>query len=90
MKKSFFARGPKEYDPIDLVYSSNAMQVEKNQSIRGLVTRLKENPILRYFCGFEVLGKVPSESTFSRFLDKLVIWKNLSVCFMTLLLKQKN
>ncbi|MGL5764081.1 MAG: transposase [Sarcina sp.] len=32
---------------------------------------LKENPVLRYNCGFEVLGKVPSTSTFSRFLDKI-------------------
>lgn len=47
------------------------MQVKKINSIKDLVLKLKENPVLRYSCGFDVLGSVHSKSTFSRFIDGL-------------------
>ncbi|WP_420834474.1 transposase [Caloranaerobacter azorensis] len=46
--------------------------------------------MLRYCCGFEVLGKIPSESTFSRFLDKLVENDELEKLFHELVIKAKK
>lgn len=37
---------------------------------KSLITCLKYSPLLAYWCGFEVLKKIPSESTFSRFEAK--------------------
>jgi hypothetical protein len=66
------------------------MQVEKIQTIKDLVLQLKQNPVLRYCCGFDVLGKVPSESTFSRFLDKLAQTDELEKLFHELVIKAKE
>ncbi len=90
LRKSFIARGPKGYDPTNLVYALIAMQVEKIQSIKALVTRLKEDPVFSYSCGFDILGNVPSESTFSRFLDKLSNTKELENLFHDLVIKAKE
>ena len=54
---------------IDLLYAFIAMQIERIPTVRDLVKKLRENPVLRYKCGFDVLGRVPSESTFSRFMN---------------------
>lgn len=62
-------RGPKGYDPASLIYALIAMQVEKIQSIKGLVTKLNENPVLRYCCGFDVLAKAHLNLLF---LDSLI------------------
>lgn len=70
LRKSSDSKGPKGYKPTTMIYALIAMQVEKIQTIKDLVLNLRQNPILRYCCGFKVLGKAPSESTFSRFLDK--------------------
>ncbi|WP_276717277.1 transposase, partial [Caloranaerobacter azorensis] len=66
------------------------MQAEKIQTIKDLAQKLKENSILRCCCGFEVLGKVPSGSTFSRFLDKLVKNNELEKSFHELVIKAKK
>jgi hypothetical protein len=66
------------------------MQVEKIQTIKDLVLNLKQNPVFRYCCGFDVLGRVPSESTFSRFLDKLCKVETLSDLFHELVCKAKD
>lgn len=90
MKKSFIARGPKGYNPVNLLYALIAMQVEKITSIKSLVTRLKEDPVFRYSCGFDVLGRVPSESTFSRFINKLSNTEELQNLFHDLVIKAKK
>ncbi len=66
------------------------MQIEKIQSIKDLVLKLKENPVLRYCCDFDVLGKVPSQSTFSRFLNKLIDIQELEQLFYDLVIKAKE
>ena len=48
-----------------------AMQVERIPTLTDLSYKLKTNQILRYCCGFEVFGKIPSPATLSRFLTKL-------------------
>lgn len=48
LKKRDNSRGPKGYKPETMIYSLIAMQVEKINSIKDLVLKLKENPVLRY------------------------------------------
>ena len=48
LRKNRKSRGPKGYNPECLIYSLIAMQVEKINSIKDLVLKLKENPVLRY------------------------------------------
>lgn len=90
LRKHDNPRGPKGYKPENMIYSLIAMQVEKINSIKDLVLKLKENPVLRYSCGFDVLGSVPSESTFSRFLDKLSNSEHLEEIFHDLVIKAKE
>ena len=90
IKRPSGSKGPKGYDPESLIYSLIAMQVEKINSIKDLVLKLKENPVLRYCCGFDILGSVPSESTFSRFIDKLSNSKALEQIFHDLVIKAKE
>ncbi len=90
LRKPSNSRGPKGYESKQLIYSLIAMQIEKIQSIKDLVLKLKENLVLRYYCGFDVLGKVPSESTFSRFLDKLTDIQELGQLFYDLVIKAKE
>jgi transposase len=90
LRKSSDSKGPKGYEPTSLIYALIAMQVEKIQTIKDLVLQLKQNPVLRYCCGFDVLGKVPSESTFSRFLDKLAQTDELEKLFHELVIKAKE
>lgn len=65
------SRGPKGYPIHALINSYIAMQVERIPTLKDLSEKLKTNPILRYSCGFELLGKTPSPATLSRFLDKI-------------------
>lgn len=90
LRKPSNSKGPKGYEPEVLIYSLIAMQVEKIDTIKDLVVKLKENPVLRYCCGFDVLGKVPSESTFSRFLEKLSNSESLEQIFHDLVIKAKE
>ncbi len=90
LRKTAEKRGPKGYEPSSLIYALIAMQVEKIQTIKDLVLNLKQNPILRYCCGFDVLGQVPSESTFSRFLNRLTETDELEKLFHQLVLEAKE
>ena len=90
MRKPSNSKGPKGYDPENLIYSLIAMQVEKIQSTKDLVAKLNEDPVLRYCCGFKVLGRVPSESTFSRFLNKLSDSQELEQLFHELVISAKE
>ncbi len=85
-----YKRGPKGYDPLPLLYALIAMQLEKIPTIAKLVDRLKSDPIFRYDCGFNVLGPVPSTSTFSRFLNLISKSEALEEDFKQLILKAKN
>ena len=71
LRKSGDSRGPKGFDPTNMIYALIAMQVLKINRISELVSRIKENSMLRYICGFKVIVRVPSESTFSRFINKI-------------------
>jgi len=64
-------RGPKGYSPKSMLYAIFAMRIEGIPNISALVRRLKSDLGFRYACGFEVLGKTPSVSCFSRFLQKI-------------------
>lgn len=90
LRKSMTSKGPKGYEFESLIYSLLAMQIEKIQNIKHLVLKLKENPVLRYCCGFDILGSVPSESTFSRFLEKLSNSQELYKLFHALVIKAKE
>ncbi|XXF54729.1 transposase [Thermoanaerobacterium thermosaccharolyticum] len=81
-----YKRGPKGYDPLPLLYALVAMQLEKIQNIVKLVDRLKSDPVFRYNCGFNVLGSVPSTSTFSRFLNLISKSEALEEDFKQLIL----
>ena len=87
--KSSFSRGPKGYCCEDMLYALIAMQTERVPKVKALVRKLKENPVFRYNCGFDVLGNVPSESTFSRFLNKLSNSEELSTLFKDIVLQAK-
>jgi len=83
-------RGPKGYFAEDMLSALIAMHLEKISTVKKLVQHLTENPALRYACGFNVLGKVPSESTFSRFQDQLACSIELEELFFELVLKAKE
>ena len=90
LKKSNFMRCPKGYRPETLIAALIAMQVEKIPTIKHLVKRINEDPVFGYSCGFEVLGSVPPESTFSRFSDKLSNSECLNDLFHELVPKAKD
>ncbi|WP_205665618.1 transposase [Anoxybacter fermentans] len=66
-----FGRGPKGYDLIPIVRALLAQQIEQIPTRAALVRRLVTDPVLRYACGFNIIGKVPSEATFSRYFNIL-------------------
>ena len=88
--KSSYTRGPRGYCIMSLIYALIAMQVEKIPTIKDLVKKLSENPVLRYNCGFDVLGSVPSESTFSRFMNKLSASDELLTLFREVVIQAKE
>lgn len=90
LEKPEHRKGPKGHNPLPLIYSLVAMQLEKISNICKLVQRLHCDPMFRYNCGFSVLETPPSESTFSRFLDKLANTEALEEEFKLLVLKAKE
>lgn len=64
-------RGPNGYRFETKLNSLIAMRVYNMSTFTELVERLTQDPVLRYNCGFDVFGKVPSIATFSRFYDRL-------------------
>lgn len=71
LRKLHTTCGPKGYPVQTLINAFIAMQVERIPTLTDLSEKLKTNPILRYCCGFELLGRTPSTATLSRFLTKL-------------------
>lgn len=88
--KSNRKKGPKGYNVSALLNALIAMQLEKIPTINALVQRLNSDPAFRFYCGFDVLKPAPSESTFSRFLDKLSNSPELEEEFKQLVLKAKG
>lgn len=83
-------RGPKGYYAESLLRAMVAMHLEKIPTVKRLVQYLEENPALRYSCGFNQIGGVPSESTFSRFQTKLACSLELAEMFRNLVLHAKE
>ena len=48
LRKSSDSRGPKGFDPTNMIFSLIAMQVLRINRISELVSQLKVNPVLRY------------------------------------------
>jgi transposase len=71
LSKSNATRGPKGHSVLSLLYSFVAMQVEQIKTVKNLCARLQNDPVFRYSCGFPILDKTPSPSTFSRFFNKI-------------------
>lgn len=71
LSKTHTSCGPKGYSIQSMLNAFIAMQVERIPTLTGLAEKLKTNPILRYSCGFDILGKTPSTPTISRFLNKI-------------------
>lgn len=63
--------GPNGYGNASKLRALIAARIEQIPSIAALGRRLKSDPVFRYTCGFEVFGNIPSEATFSRFLNML-------------------
>ena len=87
LRKLHTTCGPKGYPVQTLINAFIAMQVERIPTLTDLSEKLKTNPILRYCCGFEVLGKTPSKATLSRFLTKLSTTTSLEQEFHNLVKK---
>jgi IS5 family transposase len=64
-------KGPNGYSLESKLNALIAMRVYNMDTFTELVERLTQDPVLRYQCGFEVLGKVPSIATFSQFYCRL-------------------
>lgn len=59
--------GPKGYPVRAKLQALIAMRVYNMAGFSQLAERLSNDPMLRYCCGFEVFGQVPSVATISRF-----------------------
>lgn len=68
---TYNCRGPHGYSVEALTRALITAKVEQIPTTAALVRRLKSDPVFRYLCGFDIIGKVPSEATFSRLLKKL-------------------
>lgn len=82
--------GPKGYPIEAMVRSLIAKQVEGIPTVAKLVERLRCDPAFRYWCGFSLYGRVPSEATFSRFLSKLAETGVMETLFQELVAKGRE
>jgi len=87
LSKPAGSKGANGYRIAPLIYSALAKQILRIEKTSELIRQLNENPVLRYNCGFEVLAKIPSASTFSRFFKKLAQSDALQDLFQKLVLK---
>lgn len=83
-------KGPKGYSVSSLIAALISAQYAKDSRINKLVERLKSDPVLRWTCGFDVLGRVPSESVFSRLYGKLAESEELAQLFYDLVKEVKS
>lgn len=90
LTKNHSVRGPKGHNEQALICTLVAMQVDRIKTVDALVERLKTDPTFRYTCGFNILGRTPSASTFSRFLSKISSTVGLERDFESLVLKAKE
>ncbi|MDD3890124.1 MAG: transposase, partial [Syntrophomonadaceae bacterium] len=74
-------RGPTGYLVEHKLKALIAMRVYNMATFTELVERLTHDPVLRYNCGFDVFGKLPSIATFSRFYEQLSQSEVLSELF---------
>jgi transposase len=74
-------RGPDGYRVETKLNSLIAMRVYNMSTFTELAERLTHDPVLRYNCGFDVFGKVPSIATFSRFYSQLTDSESLQELF---------
>jgi len=63
--------GPKPCDRESMLRALIAKEIEGIKNYNALIHRLNSDPVFRYTCGFNVADKVPSASTFSRFVNEL-------------------
>ncbi len=89
LPKQSHLRGPKGYRVAPVIYAVIVMQILRIATVSELVRQLKVNPVLHYNCGFDVLSKVPSEATLSRFLSKLPETDALLKLFQKLVIQAK-
>jgi len=83
-------RGPYGYSYHALLNALIAMRLENMNGFTQLVERLTYDPYLRYVCGFEPFGNVPSVSTFSRFYARLARTGVLELLFNSLVEKAEK
>lgn len=48
-----------------------AGRIEQIPSVAAMVRRPNADPVFRFTCGFELMGSVPSEAAFSRFIKQI-------------------
>lgn len=82
-------RGPKGFSYTSLFNALLAMQIDQIPTIKALVKRLQTDPVFRVSCGFDAIGKTPSASTFSRFIEKLSNTNVLEKTFQRMVRKAK-
>jgi transposase len=69
-KKSRYG-APVEVNVQAMVYSLIARIVERIPTVKNLLKRLREDPLFRMDCGFPLSERVPSESSYSRLIEKI-------------------
>ena len=69
--KSNSDRGRSGYNPTPIVRALLAQQIEQIPNRKTMIKRLNDDPVFRYVCGFDIIGNLPSEATFSRYYNKL-------------------
>lgn len=84
LSHSVSQKGPKSYPVNAMLNALVTMRIENINSFSKLVERLNNDPQLRYICGFEPFGDVPSISTFSRFYSRLADANCLELLFSSL------
>ncbi|WP_308812581.1 transposase [Halanaerobium saccharolyticum] len=78
-------KGPTGYNPEAILRAFLVQQIEKIPTRADLVSKIDRSPYLRYVCGFSTTGRVPSESTFSRYYSKLSETDELEILMNNLL-----
>lgn len=64
-------KGPTGYNLESILRALLVQQIENIPNRAALVRRLKQDPVIRYVCGFHVAGRTPSEATMSRYYNKI-------------------
>ena len=81
------AFGPNGYSQQALLLALIAKVILQIPTLSALVTQLQENILLRFVCGFNLIGRTPSIATFSRFYAKITTAEAMDVFFRSLVSK---